>query len=136
MRWNKRPSCMGCGIRDEMRGTVVTKLASRLSAAVKSKAAVAILATVVAVGAAGGGTVAAASNGAFGQQVKAKVESCKDALASGTHGIGECVSDFAQQHSQGNSASSSHNTHGNNGQHNGPPSGAAGASHGKAHGKP
>lgn len=132
-----------CVMGDETRVTVATRLASALSAAVKSKAAVAILATVVAVGALGGGTAAAAANGAFGQKVKAQVESCKDALAKGTHGIGECVSDFAQQHgaqqrqqhSQGHPASPSHSTHRNAGEHNGPPSGTPGASHGKAHGK-
>jgi hypothetical protein len=105
----------------------------------------------------GGGTAAAAANGAFGQQVKAKVESCKDALAKGTHGIGECVSDFAQQHgaqqrqqhSQGQSTShgqsdathgqstthgKSDQTHGNSGQHGGPPTATPGA--GNGHGKP
>jgi hypothetical protein len=126
---------------------VATRLTSALATAFKSKAAVAVLATVVAVGAIGGGTVAAAATGAFGQQVKAKVESCKDALANGVHGIGDCVSDFAQQHgaqqrqqhSQGHPASqSSHDndTHGKSDQqHGGGPSGTPGASHGKGHGK-
>src|SRR5215472_13634798 len=81
-----------------MRVRVATRLTTALAAAVKSKAAVVVLATVVGVGAVGGGTAAAAASGAFGQQVKAHVESCKDALAKGVHGIGECVSDFAQQH--------------------------------------
>jgi hypothetical protein len=48
------------------------------------KRAVAVLTTVVAVGGGGG---AAAASGVFGQQVKAKVESCKDALGKGMHGI-------------------------------------------------
>jgi hypothetical protein len=35
----------------------------------------------------------------WGQQVKTQVATCKDTLrASGVRGIGECVSDFAQQH--------------------------------------
>ena len=35
----------------------------------------------------------------WGQQVKQTVEQCKDTLrASGTRGIGQCVSDFANQH--------------------------------------
>lgn len=35
----------------------------------------------------------------WGQQVKSQVDACKDTLrASGVRGIGECVSDFAQQH--------------------------------------
>ena len=115
-----------------------------LSTAVKSKAAVAILATVVAVGALGAGTAAAAANGAFGQQVKAQVESCKDALATGTHGIGDCVSDFAQQHgaqqrqqhSQGQSAShgQSQDTHGQSDASHGKSDATPGA--GNGHGKP
>jgi hypothetical protein len=98
---------------------VAIRLTTTVAAAVKSKAAVVALATVVAVGALGVGTAAAAANGAFGQQVKAKVESCKDALATGTHGIGDCVSNFAQQHgkqhSQGQATSHGHaakDTHG------------------------
>ena len=123
-------------VHEEKRITVATGLRTPLATAVKSKAAAVILGTVVAVGTIGGGTVAAAANGAFGQQVKAHVESCKDALATGVHGIGDCVSDFAQQHNQGNGASNAHNTHSNNGNHGGPPSGTPGASHGQGHGKP
>ena len=36
----------------------------------------------------------------WGQQVKAQVESCKDLLHTGQHGIGDCVSDFASKHGQ------------------------------------
>ncbi len=86
-------------------------------AAVKGKAAVAVLAALVATGGVVG-TAAAASQGAFGQQVKAQVASCKAALKTGTHGIGDCVSDFANQHGvterQLHSQSSS-NSHGQNG---------------------
>src|SRR5260370_42702775 len=70
-----------------------------MAGGLKSKVGVAVLAALLATGTATG-AAAAASQGAFGQQVKTKVESCKDALAKGTHGIGECVSDFAQQHGQ------------------------------------
>jgi hypothetical protein len=69
------------------------------ASAVKGKAATAALAALIATGGAAG-TVAAAHQGAFGQQVKAQVESCKDALTAGAHGIGDCVSDFANQHGQ------------------------------------
>lgn len=120
---------------------MATRLTTAVAAAAKSKAAVVVLTTVVAAGALGGGTAAAAANGAFGQQVKAKVESCKDALAKGTHGIGDCVSDFAQQHSQshqtsqGHGSSDAHTTHSNEGNH-GRPTATPGASQGKGHGKP
>jgi hypothetical protein len=60
----------------------------------------------------------------WGQQVKQQVESCKTSLrASGVRGIGECVSDFAQQHGQlvsgehRNSDARSHANNGKNGQH-------------------
>ncbi|HEV2235368.1 MAG TPA: hypothetical protein VGR57_01795 [Ktedonobacterales bacterium] len=74
-------------------------LTTAAAAAVKSKVGVAVLTALIATGGAAG-TVAAAHQGAFGQQVKAQVDTCKDALKAGTHGIGDCVSDFASQHGQ------------------------------------
>jgi hypothetical protein len=61
--------------------------------------------TGVAVAAAAVTVAGAASTGSlnpavWGQQVKQQVETCKDQLAQGQHGIGECVSDFASQHGQ------------------------------------
>ncbi len=42
----------------------------------------------------------------WGQQVTQQVEACKASAARlGTHGIGECVSDFANQHGKAVSAS-------------------------------
>src|SRR5258707_14753842 len=114
-------------------------LSTAVAAGLKSKVGVAVLAALLATGTATG-AAAAASQGAFGQQVKTKVESCKDALAKGTHGIGECVSDFAQQHgqqqrqqhSEGNPANTS-GAHGNSEN----TSGAHGNSDNSgAHGKP
>ena len=113
-------------------------LKTALAASVKGKAAAAVLAAVLATGSAAGAATAA-DQGVFGQQVKAQVASCKAALATGVHGIGECVSDFAQQHgaqerqqhSQGKPG-----THGNSGSHGGPPSGTPGASNGQGGGKP
>jgi hypothetical protein len=84
---------------DRKRGTTMAQGLTTAAAAVKGKAAAAVLAALIAAGGATG-TVAAANAGAFGQQVKAHVESCKDALKAGTHGIGDCVSDFANQHGQ------------------------------------
>ncbi len=37
----------------------------------------------------------------WGQQVRDQVQSCKESLRPGQHGIGECVSDFARQHGPG-----------------------------------
>lgn len=46
----------------------------------------------------------------WGQQVVIQVDACKDALLPGTHGIGECVSTFANQHGNqhGKQVSSDH----------------------------
>src|SRR5260370_16464226 len=76
---------------------MATGLSRAIAVGIKSKVGVAVLAGLIATGGATG-VAAAASNGAFGQQVKEQVQDCKAQLASGTHGIGDCVSDFAQQH--------------------------------------
>jgi hypothetical protein len=116
-----------------------TGLKTALAAGVKSKVALAVLAALLATGSAAAGTAAAASQGAFGQQVKAQVASCKAHLTTGVHGIGECVSDFAQQHGaqqrQQHSQSGKSNP-GKSGSHGGPPSGTPGASNGQGHGHP
>lgn len=113
-------------------------LKTALAASVKGKAAAAVLAAVLATGSASGAVVAA-NQGAFGQQVKAQVQTCKAALATGVHGIGACVSTFAQQH--GTQERQQHSqgtpgTHGNSGTHGGPPSGSPGASNGQGGGRP
>ncbi|HEX9037398.1 MAG TPA: hypothetical protein VF808_10455 [Ktedonobacterales bacterium] len=74
-------------------------LKTAIASGVKSKVAVAVLAALLATGGAAGAATAA-DHGAFGQQVKAQVEACKAHLATGTHGIGDCVSDFAQRHGE------------------------------------
>jgi hypothetical protein len=52
----------------------------------------------------------------WGQQVKQTVATCKDTLrASGTRGIGECVSAFANQH--GKTVSAGHAPNGNANSH-------------------
>ncbi len=115
---------------------MATGLSRAVAVGIKSKVGIAVLAGLLATAGATG-VAAAATHGAFGQQVKQQVESCKDALGTGAHGIGDCVSDFAQQHgaqqrqqhSQGQGKPSStpaSGTHGN--------AGTAGNS--DAHGKP
>jgi len=107
---------------------MATGLARAVAVGIKSKVGVAVLAGLLATGGATG-AAAAATHGAFGQQVKQQVESCKDALGTGAHGIGDCVSDFAQQHgaqqrqqhSQGQGKpSSTPGAHGNSGDHGKP----------------
>ncbi len=69
---------------------MATGLSRAVAAGIKSKVGVAVLAGLLATGGATG-VAAAASNGAFGQQVKEQVQDCKAQLASGTHGIGDCA---------------------------------------------
>jgi hypothetical protein len=127
----------------EQEDTMATGLSRAIAVGIKSKVGVAVLAGLIATGGATG-VAAAASNGAFGQQVKEQVQDCKAQLASGTHGIGDCVSDFAQQHgaqqrqqhSQGHPSStpSAHGKsdgHGNSGDHGKPPTPTP-----NGHGKP
>ena len=60
----------------------------------------------------------------WGQQVSSYVSTCKDKLAAGQHGIGDCVSTFANSHGQAVASDARHqgagngngsqNAHGNN----------------------
>jgi len=74
----------------------------------------------------------------WGQQVKATVATCKDTLrASGTRGIGPCVSAFAKQH--GDTVSDSHQSskaRDNNGKDNGKGKGKSGSHKPTTTGKP
>jgi len=79
---------------------------------VSAKGAVGLAVAALAVAAAGVGAEAAITGSAdpsnWGQQVVQQVDKCKDALAPGSHGIGECVSTFAKQH--GKQESSKHSS--------------------------
>ena len=58
----------------------------------------------------------------WGQQVTQQVQSCKDQLTSGQHGIGPCVSGFANQHGKQEAAAHTPANKSNNGNHaHGPP---------------
>lgn len=78
-------------------GKVIGGTGAALSAKLAAGFAVAALAAT--------GATEASITGSFdpsvwGQQVKQQVSDCKGALAPGQHGIGACVSDFAQQNSK------------------------------------
>src|SRR6266702_2480445 len=61
-----------------------------------------------------------ANPGDWGHQVVQQVQTCKNALAPGSHGIGQCVSTFAKQH--GPDVSSEHRASGARQNHpTGPP---------------
>jgi hypothetical protein len=70
----------------------------------------------------------------WGQQVKQTVEQCKDTLrASGTRGIGKCVSAFANQHGASSTKPDGHGKSDNGGKNNGKENGSA-KGNGKGHG--
>jgi len=75
-------------------------LLAKVGAVLTTKAAIGLTAGVLAVGAASAGEAVITGSvnpGDWGKQVVKQVEDCKDALVPGTHGIGDCVSDFASQ---------------------------------------
>ncbi len=90
---------------------------ARAALAVKAATgfAVAALAVVAAAAATEAAITGSADPSNWGQQVRQQVIACKAALASGEHGIGQCVSAFASQHGQEMSgrASGARLNHGN-----------------------
>jgi hypothetical protein len=104
-----------------------------MATAAKVKLASLILAGTLVVGGAGAaGATVAASNGAFGQTVKTQVQTCKADLATGTHGIGQCVSTFAKSHNPSNGGSSS--APGKSGDSHGKSSNVGGGASNSSHG--
>jgi hypothetical protein len=92
------------------------RLLSGAGAAIAAKIvtgfAVAAIASTAAVAATEISLTGSADPANWGQQVKQTVETCKDTLrASGTRGIGQCVSAFANQH--GKTVSAGHPANGN-----------------------
>lgn len=83
-----------------------------LAAKIVTGFAVAAIASTAAVAAAEISLTGSANPANWGQQVKQTVETCKETLrASGTRGIGQCVSAFANQH--GKTESGDHPANGN-----------------------
>ena len=85
---------------------------AKAAAVVSTKGAVGIGVALLAIGAAGAATEAAATGSAnptnWGSNVVSTVRACKLALQPGQHGIGQCVSAIAKQH--GKEVSSSHSS--------------------------
>lgn len=93
-----------------------------LAAKIVTGFAVAAIASTAAVAATEISLTGSANPANWGQQVKQTVETCKDTLrASGTRGIGQCVSAFANQHGKTESGDHPANGHskdkGDNGKH-------------------
>jgi hypothetical protein len=82
-------------------------LLAKVAAVLTTKAAIGVAAAALAVGAAGVGesVITGTTNPSdWGKQVVKQVNTCKDALAPDSHGIGECVSSFASQNGKSSSA--------------------------------
>jgi hypothetical protein len=83
-----------------------------LAAKIATGFAVAAIASTAAVAATEISLTGSTNPANWGQQVKQTVETCKETLrASGTRGIGQCVSAFANQH--GKTESADHSSNGN-----------------------
>jgi hypothetical protein len=88
---------------------------------VSAKGAIGLAVAALAIGTVGAeAAITGSANPAnWGQQVVLQVQKCKDALAPGSHGIGDCVSTFAKQH--GPQVSSEHRASGARENSNGQP---------------
>jgi hypothetical protein len=92
-----------------VKGALQMPFLAKVAAVLSTKAAIGVTAGVLAVSAAGAGEAVITGSlnpGDWGKQVVQQVNTCKDSLAPGSHGIGECVSSFASQH--GKKVSSEH----------------------------
>jgi len=92
-----------------LQGGVQLPLLAKIGAALTTKAAIGVTAGVLAVGAASAGEAVITGSvnpSDWGKQVVKQVNDCKAALLPGSHGIGQCVSEFASQH--GNKGSATH----------------------------
>jgi len=99
---------------------------AKAAAVVSAKGAAGLAVALLAVGAAAVATEAAVTGSAnptnWGQAVVDQVQTCKDALKPGQHGIGQCVSAFAKTHGAqvGSEHASSARTHASDARENHP----------------
>ncbi len=88
------------------------RVAGGAGAALSVKVLTGIAVAAAAVTVAGAATTGSFDPGQWGQAVTSRVQDCKDTLrASGTRGIGQCVSEFAKTHGQEVASAARH--HGN-----------------------
>lgn len=81
-------------------------LLAKVAAVLTTKTAIGVAAAALAVSAAGASesVITGSTNPSdWGKQVVKQVNTCKDALAPDSHGIGQCVSSFASKHGQSSS---------------------------------
>jgi hypothetical protein len=110
-------------------------------AALTFKILTGVAAAAAAVTVAGAATTGSLDPTVWGQVVEEQVQTCKNDLAQGEHGIGQCVSSFASQHGQAVASSARHHGDGsskskdNNGNGN-TNNGNNGGGNGNANGHP
>jgi hypothetical protein len=95
----------------QSRATRTRALVGGAGAAVAAKLVTTVAVAAAAVTVAGASATGSLDPAVWGQQVSQRVEQCKETLADGKHGIGDCVSAFAQTHGQGVASEARH--HGN-----------------------
>ena len=101
-----------------IRAGVHVPMLAKVAAVLTTKAAIAVTFGVLAAAAAGEAVVTGSINPVdWGQQVVQQVQTCKDALAPDSHGVGDCVSSFSSQH--GKNVSGDHRANPTPGQGNG-----------------
>ncbi len=91
--------------------TAARTLMGGAGAALTIKLLTGVAVAAAAVTVAGAATTGSLNPATWGQQVSQHVADCKAKLADGQHGIGDCVSDFANQHGQAVASDARH--HGN-----------------------
>src|SRR5439155_14689280 len=92
---------------------VMRALLRGAGAALSFKLLTGVAVAVAAVTVAGAATTGSLDPNVWGQQVKTRVAECKDKLADGQHGIGDCVSSFASQHGSSVASAARQHGHGN-----------------------
>jgi hypothetical protein len=97
----------------QSRATRTRALVGGAGAALTFKLLSGAVAAAAAVTVAGAATTGSLNPGVWGQQVTQRVQQCKDELADGQHGIGDCVSAFSNTHGQSVASDARHQGQGN-----------------------
>ncbi len=99
--------------RSAGRRTAARTVLGGAGAALTIKLLTGVAVAAAAVTVAGAATTGSLNPATWGQQVSQHVADCKAKLADGQHGIGDCVSDFANQHGQTVASDARHHGNGN-----------------------
>ena len=97
----------------QSRATRMRALVGGAGAAVAAKLVTSVAVAAAAVTVAGASATGSLNPTVWGQQVSQHVQQCKDTLADGKHGIGDCVSAFAKTHGPGVASDARHHGNGN-----------------------